>query len=110
MNKVIFYTSKDPISIYHIPKLNDPMPIIGKSEVMKRTAKGYRLKVSFAREKGSVYLDEHYNFFESYEAALKFVENEVAKVTEKLDELKRKAMELSRDAQDALQRHGVRHD
>ncbi|SXH63716.1 hypothetical protein [Klebsiella pneumoniae] len=45
MSKVIYVVSKKPVSTNYIPPaLKGALPLISQYEVIKRTAKGYRLK------------------------------------------------------------------
>lgn len=101
--KTIFVTSKKPVSAnYTPPELKGYIPLIKEYEVMKRTEKGYRLRVSYAREKGAMYLDEDYAFFETYKSALEFIASEANKVAGELDQLKMKAVNLMLEAHDEL--------
>lgn len=99
MKNEIYVVSKEPISARYIPsELQGCIPLISKHEVMKRTAKGYRLKVSFAKEKGSMYLEEHYNFFDSYAGALEYIVTEANRIADELEEMKQKAIHLMCEA------------
>lgn len=101
--KTIFVTSRRPVTENYIPpELNGYIPIIKEYEVMKRTEKGYRLRVSFAREKGAMYLDEHYAFFDTRKSSLEFIAAEANKVAGELEQLKMKAVRLMCEAQDEL--------
>lgn len=101
--KTIFVISKNPVTTNYIPsQLKGCIPLIKEYEVIKRTAKGYRLSVSYAREKGSMYLDEHYEFFTTYKSALEFVASEANKVAAELEQLKLSAVQLMCEAHDEL--------
>ncbi|HDT6091300.1 TPA: hypothetical protein QHD31_005768 [Raoultella ornithinolytica] len=110
MSNVIYVVSKKPVSTNYIPSaLKGVVPMISKYEVIKRTAKGYRLKVSYAGDKGSMYLDEHYSFFETYAEALEYIASEASRVAGELEEMKLKAIRLMCEAHDELGR-SVPHD
>lgn len=110
MSNVIYVVSKKPVSTNYIPPaLKGAVPLISQYEVIKRTAKGYRLKVSYAGDKGSMYLDEHYSFFESYSEALEYIASEANRVAGALEEMKLKAIRLMCEAHDEL-RGSVPHD
>ena len=110
MSNVIYVVTKKPVSTDYIPRaLKGTAPLIRKYEVIKRTAKGYRLKVSYAGEKGSMYLDEHYSFFESYAEALEYIASEANCVAGEFEEMKLKAIRLMCEAHDELGR-SVQHD
>lgn len=110
MSNVIYVVSKKPVSTNYIPpELKGVVPLISKREVIKRTAKGYRLKTWYAGGKGSMYLDEHYSFFESYTEALEYVASEANSVAGALEEMKLKATRLMCEAHDELAR-SVPHD
>ncbi|MGK4329376.1 hypothetical protein ABVK36_11130 [Lonsdalea quercina] len=101
--KTIFVISKRPVTTACIPsELMGVVPLIKEREVIKRTEKGYRLSVSYARNKGSMYLDEHYAFFSTYESALKFIAAEANKVAGELEQLQLKAVQLMCQAHDEL--------
>ena len=103
MNQVIYVVSKNPVSMDYIPpKLKGHSPLVNKYEVIKRTAKGYRLKVSYAPEKGSMYLEDHYAFFATYSAALEYIASESNRVAGELEEMKLNAIRLMCEAQDEL--------
>ncbi|HCU2336398.1 TPA: hypothetical protein OUJ99_004743 [Klebsiella aerogenes] len=103
MSNVIYVVSKKPVSTNYIPPaLKGAVPLISQFEVMKRTAKGYRLKVSYAGDKGSMYLDEHYSFFETYAEALEYIATEANHIAGMLEEMKRQATRLMCEAQDEL--------
>ena len=105
MNNEIYVVSKEPISTRYIPReLKGCIPLISKHEVMKRTAKGYRLKVSYAKEKGSMYLEEHYDFFDSYADALEYIASEANRIAGELEEMKQKAIRLMCEAHDELKK------
>ncbi len=110
MSNVIYVVSKKTVSTNYVPPaLNGASPLISKHEVIKRTAKGYRLKVWYAADKGSMYLDEHYSFFESYAEALEYIASEANRVAGELDEMKLKAIRLMCEAHDELGR-SVQHE
>lgn len=110
MSNVIYVVIKKPVSSNYIPPaLKGVLPLIRKYEVIKRTAKGYRLKVSYAGDKGSMYLDEQYSFFESYAEALAYIASEANLVAGALEEMKLKAIRLMCEAHDEL-RGSVPHD
>ncbi|ELW1646141.1 hypothetical protein NTH58_001147 [Enterobacter oligotrophicus] len=101
--KTIFVISKKPVTTTYIPsQLKGYIPLIKEYEVIKRTAKGYRLSVSYAHEKGSMYLDEHYEFFTTYKSALEFVASEANKVAGELEKLKLRSIRLMCEAHDEL--------
>ncbi|QIJ48831.1 hypothetical protein [Raoultella ornithinolytica] len=105
MSNVIYVVSKNPVSTNYIPPaLKGVVPLISKHEVIKRTAKGYRLKVWYSGDKGSMYLDEHYSFFESYSEALEYIASEANSVAGALEEMKLKAIRLMCEAHDELGR------
>lgn len=97
MKKYIYVFHKSPVSVKHVPKLKGNMPLIGRYEVVKRTDKGYRLRsADYPRQydKGTMYLDIHYNFFESYSDALSFLVGESNKLITELDAMKSEARRL----------------
>jgi prefoldin subunit 5 len=49
-----------------------------------------------------MYLDEHYNFFKTYEAALAFIAEEAKKIADELDEMRSRATHLMNEAHDLL--------
>lgn len=101
--KTVFVISKRPVTTTYIPpELTGVVPLIKEYEVIKRTEKGYRLSVSYARDKGSMYLDEHYAFFSTYESALEFIAAEANKVAGELEQLQLKAVQLRCQAHDEL--------
>lgn len=101
--KTVFLINKRPVTTNYIPsELKGCIPLIREYEVMKRTAKGYRLSVNYAREKGSMYLDEHYEFFATYESALEFIASEANKVAGELEQFKLQAVQLMCQAHDEL--------
>lgn len=105
MKNKIFVTSKHPCTPNYIPsKLKGYLSVIDEYEVIKRTQKGYRLRVSYSQEKGSMFLDEHYSFFKTYESALTFVASEANKVALKLEKTKQKAVKLMLLANDELRK------
>ncbi|CAM3918848.1 hypothetical protein ABW11_00900 [Pluralibacter gergoviae] len=108
MSTLIYVVSKEPVSKSYIPELNSAAPLINKREVIKRTNKGYRLKLSYCKEKGVMYLDEHYSFFESYGSALEYIAAESNRIAGELEEMKLKAMRLMSEAHDELR--SVQHD
>ncbi|CAI1817619.1 Uncharacterised protein [Serratia quinivorans] len=103
MSNVIYVIGKKPVSTKYIPPaLKGVVPLIKKYEVIKRTAKGYRLKVSYAGDKGSMYLDEHYSFFENYAEALEYIATEANNVAGRLEKMKQQAIRLMCEAHDEL--------
>ncbi|HDD0116497.1 hypothetical protein [Klebsiella pneumoniae] len=105
MKNKIFVTSKHPCTPNYIPsELKGCLPVIDEYEVIKRTEKGYRLRVSYAPVKGSMFLDENYAFFKTYESALKFVSSEANRFALKLEKTKRKAVKLMLLANDELRK------
>lgn len=89
MSNFIYVVSKKPISTNYVPPaLKGSLPLVNQYEVIKRTAKGYRLKVWSAADKGSMYLDEHYSFFESYSEALEYIALEANRVAGEFSETK----------------------
>ncbi|MBU4680508.1 hypothetical protein KC222_00585 [Cedecea davisae] len=106
--KTIFVIDKRPVMATYIPpQLKGPIPLINEYEVIRRTEKGYRLSVSYARGKGSIYLDEHYEFFTTYKSALEFIASEANKVAAELEQLKLKAVQLMLEAHDELRNTGA---
>lgn len=98
----IFVVSKSPVEVRYIPSnLKGSVPVIREYEVIKRTEKGYRLSVSYSR-KGSMYLDEHYEFFDSYNSALEFVIAESNRVACELECKKLEVIKLMCQASDEL--------
>jgi hypothetical protein len=59
LTSVIYMTRKRALTTTYIPSTVE----IQEREVIKRTEKGYRLKRNNTDTKGSIYRDEHYNFF-----------------------------------------------
>lgn len=105
MNNKIFVTSKHPCTFNYIPSKSESLSlVISEYEVIKRTEKGYRLRVSYAQKKGSIFLDEHYAFFKSYESALRFVASEAHKLALELEKKKRKAAGLMCRANEKLRK------
>lgn len=105
MSNVIYVVRKKPVSTNYIPPaLKGVLPLISQYEVIKRTAKGYRLKVSYAGDKGSMYLDEQYSFFESYAEAVEYIALEANRVAGALEEMKLKAIRLMCETHDELGR------
>lgn len=103
MSNVIYVVSKKPVSTNYIPpELKGVVPLIKKYEVIKRTEKGYRLKTTYSGGKGSMYLDEHYSFFEKYAEALEHIATEANKIAGMLEEMKLKAIRLMCEAHDEL--------
>lgn len=97
VKKYIFAFDKSPVSVKHVPKLKGNMPLIRRYEVVKRTDKGYRLRSADyprATDKGTMYLDIHYYFFDSYSAALSFLAGEANKLINELDAMKSEARRL----------------
>lgn len=101
--KTVFVIRKRFVTVGYVPaELKGWVPLIGEYEVIKRTEKGYRLKVSYSGEKGSMYLDDQYEFFSSYESALEFIAFQANKVAADLNEMKLQAMRLMCQAHDEL--------
>lgn len=102
MNKQIIYvTDKAPVTANHIPTLGTYY-LIQEREVIKRTDKGYRLMIGYAREKGTMFLDTHYNFFNSRAEALEFIASEANRIAGELEEYKKRAVTLLCETRDAL--------
>lgn len=95
--KTIYVVTKQPVSVGHIPELNGEWGLIRCYEVIRKTEKGYRLKVSYS-SKGSMYLDEHYFFFETHAAALNFVAEAAREVAANLEKMMALAVRLESDA------------
>ena len=95
--KTIYVVTKQPVSVRHIPELNGEWGLIRCYEVIRKTEKGYRLKVSYS-SKGSMYLDEHYYFFETHVAALRFVAEAAMEVAATLEKMMALAVRLETDA------------
>ncbi|HHR5658214.1 TPA: hypothetical protein ACS62H_004680 [Klebsiella pneumoniae] len=106
MSEVIYVTKKRPVTENYVPSgLNDGLPVIRKLEVIKRTTKGFRLRVSHAPEKGTMFLDDHNFFFYTYADALEFVASEANRVAGELEERKQQAVRLMCEAHDELRNH-----
>ncbi|MEH2922394.1 hypothetical protein ACFFL1_05960 [Samsonia erythrinae] len=102
----IFVVDRNPVTKNYIPsELKGLVPLITEREVIKRTYKGYRLKVNYSKN-GTMYMDEHYAFFPVYVTALDFVAKEANKVAGELESLKLKAIGLMCEAHDELKRIG----
>ncbi|MGN7914706.1 hypothetical protein [Enterobacter sp. 22466] len=99
--QIIYVTDKTPVSANWIPTLGT-YHLIQEREVIKRTDKGYRLKVGYAGEKGTMFLDTHYNFFDTRAEALEFIASEANRIAGVLDEQKQRAVTLLCEAHDAL--------
>ena len=99
--QIIYVTDKAPIAANRIPTLGT-YSLIQEREVIKRTDKGYRLKVGYAGEKGTMFLDTHYNFFDNRAEALEFIASEANRIAGVLDELKQRAVTLLCDTHGAL--------
>lgn len=98
----IFVVSKSPLEVRYIPSnLKGSVPVIREYEVIKRTEKGYRLRVSYSHN-GSMYLDEHYEFFDTYKSALEFVIAETNRVAGELESKKLDVIKLMRQVSDEL--------
>lgn len=101
MKNTVFVVSKHPVTLTHIPsEVKGWVPIIREYEVIKRTTKGYRLRVGYGND--SMYLNKHYEIFHDYKSALKFIESEASKVLGELDQLKLKATRIKQEAIDEL--------
>jgi len=85
--RIIYVTDKAPVAVNWIPTLG-MYPLIQEREVIKRTDKGYRLKVGYAGEKGTMFLDTHCNFFDTRVEALEFVASEANRIAGVLEEQK----------------------
>ncbi|MDV7001816.1 hypothetical protein [Enterobacter asburiae] len=102
MSKQILYvTDKAPVSTNWIPTLG-MYHLIQEREVIKRTDKGYRMTIGYAGEKGTMFLDTHYNFFDTRAEALEFIASEANRIAGALDVMKQKAVTLLCETHDAL--------
>lgn len=111
MPKYIYVVSRVPVSANYIPLLDAGLPIIRHLEVMKETAKGYRLRTNYEKDRGSMYLFERFVFYTSYAEALAYVEqkakaagaqlverqNHIARLLAEI-ELKRKVTDYPQEA------------
>ncbi|MDJ0088224.1 hypothetical protein [Pantoea allii] len=105
--KTVFVVDKKPVSVNYIPReLNGTVDLIREREVIKRTQKGYRLRVSYAPENGSIYLDEHYEFFRTYSDALRFIAKECNRLADELQQKKEAAIILLCHAHNELKTVG----
>lgn len=105
MKNKIFVTTKCPCTTNYIPsKLKGFLSVIDEYEVIKRTEKGYRLRVNNSSEKGSIFLDKDYAFFKTYESALNFVASEAHRFALKLEKTKQKAVKLMLLTNDELRK------
>lgn len=108
MPEFLYVTKKRPVTENYVPSgLNDVPPVIRKLEVIKRTLKGFRLRVSYAPEKGTTFLDDNYFFFYTYADALEFVASEANRVAGELEERKQQAIRLMCLAHDELRNHNA---
>ncbi|NQS87103.1 hypothetical protein ACRPHS_03525 [Pantoea allii] len=105
--KTVFVVDKKPVSVNYIPKeLNGTVNLIREHEVIKRTQKGFRLRVSYAPDNGSMYLDEHYEFFTTYSDALRFIAKECNSLADELQRKKEAAIILLCHAHNELKVSG----
>lgn len=102
MGYKIYVISRGVITPAHIP--NDLSMIISCYTVIKRTTAGYRLKWDnySDQHKGSMYLDKHYHFFQSEQAALSYLVRHTDNIVEELAFQKRKAERLMHQMQAIL--------
>lgn len=105
--KRVFVVRKNPVSVNYIPKeLHGVVGLIREHEVIKRTQKGYRLRVSYAPENGSMHLDAHYEFFATYDDALQLIAKECSGVADELQRKKEEAIILLCQARNELKTIG----
>lgn len=99
MSRKVFVMYKNPVTKDYIPHDLGDNGLIKEYEVLKRTEKGFRLAVSYS-DKGSMFLDEHYLFFDTYPKALDFIVGEIRKVLYELEHIKQAATQLKQEAYD----------
>ena len=83
MSKTVFVVSKQPLGINYPPYPLDSY--IDERELIKETPKGLRLSINYGKY-GTIFLYERYEFFDSHQEALLYLEAEAKRVLTDLQE------------------------